>query len=48
MAGFDKKIVASKLRKLQVETTPAQGGHALRLLDPQWITIELVGEQRKA
>jgi len=48
VAGFDKKIVASKLRKLQVETTPAQGGHALRLLDPNGFTIELVGEKRTA
>jgi catechol 2,3-dioxygenase-like lactoylglutathione lyase family enzyme len=48
VAGFDKKIVASKLRKLQVETTPAQGGHALRFRDPNGFTIELVGEQRKA
>ncbi len=48
VAGFDKKIVASKLRKLQVETTPAQGGHALRFRDPNGFIIELVGEQRKA
>ena len=48
VAGFDKKIVASKLQKLQVETTPAQGGHALRFRDPNGFAIELVGEQRKA
>jgi len=47
VAGFDKKIVASKLEKLQVETTPAQG-HALRFRDLNGFTIELVGEQRKA
>ena len=48
VAGFDKKIVASKLRKLQVETTQAQGGHALRFRDLNGFTIELVGEQRRA
>ncbi len=48
VAGFDKKIVVSKLQKLQVETTPAQGGHALRFRDPNGFTIELVGEQRRA
>jgi len=48
VAGFDKKVVASKLQKLQVETTPAQGGHALRFRDPNGFTIELAGEQRRA
>ena len=48
VAGFDKKVVASKLQKLQVETTTAQGGHALRFRDPNGFTIELVGEPRKA
>jgi hypothetical protein len=48
IAGFDKKIAASKLQKLQVETTPAQGGHALRFRDPNGFTIELVGDQRKS
>lgn len=48
IAGFDKKVVASKLQKLQVETTNAQGGHGLRFRDPNGFTIELVGEPRKA
>lgn len=48
VAGFDKKIIASKLQKLRVETTPAQGGHGLRFRDPNGFTIELVGEQKKA
>jgi catechol 2,3-dioxygenase-like lactoylglutathione lyase family enzyme len=48
IAGFDKKIAASKLQKLQVETTPAPGGHALRFRDPNGFTIELVGDQRKS
>ncbi len=48
IAGFDKKVVASKLHKLEVETTPAPGNHALRLRDPNGFTIELVGEQRRA
>ncbi len=48
VAGFDKKVVASRLEKLQVGTTAAQGGHALRFRDPNGFTIELVGEQRRA
>ena len=47
IAGFDKRVVASRLQKLQVETTPAEG-HGLRFRDPNGFTIELVGEQRKA
>jgi catechol 2,3-dioxygenase-like lactoylglutathione lyase family enzyme len=47
VAGFDKKAVASKLQKLQVQTASAEGGHALRFRDPNGFTIELVGEQRK-
>jgi catechol 2,3-dioxygenase-like lactoylglutathione lyase family enzyme len=47
VAGFDKKVIASKLQKLQVEATPARGDHALRLRDPNGFTIELVGEQRR-
>jgi catechol 2,3-dioxygenase-like lactoylglutathione lyase family enzyme len=48
VAGFDKKMLASKLQKFQVETTTAQSGHALRFRDPNGFTIELTGEQRKA
>ncbi len=48
VAGFDKKLVASKLLKLQVETTADRGDHGLRFQDPNGFTIELVGEQRKA
>jgi catechol 2,3-dioxygenase-like lactoylglutathione lyase family enzyme len=46
VAGFDRKAVAAKLQKLQVETTPAQGDHALRFRDPNGFTIELTGQQR--
>ncbi len=48
IAGFDKKLVASKLQKLQVETTAARSDHGLRFRDPNGFTIELVGEQRRA
>ena len=48
IAGFDRKSVASKLQKLGVETTPAQGDHALRFRDPNGFTIELIGQQRSA
>lgn len=43
IAGFDKKRVASKLEKLQVETSPTRD-HALRFRDPNGFTIELTGE----
>jgi catechol 2,3-dioxygenase-like lactoylglutathione lyase family enzyme len=46
VAGFDRKAVAAKLQKLGVETTPAQGDHALRFRDPNGFTIELTGQQR--
>jgi|SRR5579863_9413462 len=46
IAGFDRKAVASKLQKLGVESTPAEGGHAVRFRDPNGFTIELVGQQR--
>ena len=48
VAGFDKKAVASKLQKLQVQTGSAEGGHALRFRDLNGFTIELAGEQRRA
>jgi catechol 2,3-dioxygenase-like lactoylglutathione lyase family enzyme len=48
VAGFDKKVIASKLQKLQVETAQAQGGHALRFRDLNGFTIELLGDQRRA
>lgn len=44
VAGFDRKAVAAKLRKFQVETTPAQGNRALRFRDLNGFTIELVGQ----
>ncbi len=47
IAGFDKKVTASKLEKLQVETTSTHD-HTLRFRDPNGFTIELAGEQRKA
>ena len=46
VAGFDRKAVAAKLQKLGVETTPAQGEHALRFRDPNGFTIELTGQQK--
>ncbi len=47
IAGFDKKATASKLEKLQVETTSTPD-HTLRFRDPNGFTIELAGEQRRA
>lgn len=44
VAGFDRKVVASKLQKLGVETTVTQGERALRLRDPNGFTIELAGQ----
>ena len=46
VAGFDKKMVASKLQKLQVETNPTRD-HALRFRDPNGFSIELVGDSRR-
>jgi catechol 2,3-dioxygenase-like lactoylglutathione lyase family enzyme len=46
VAGFDRKAVAAKLQKFQVETTPAQGDRALRFRDLNGFTIELVGQPR--
>jgi catechol 2,3-dioxygenase-like lactoylglutathione lyase family enzyme len=46
IAGFDRKTVAAKLQKLGVETTPAQGDHALRFRDPNGFSIELTGQPR--
>jgi catechol 2,3-dioxygenase-like lactoylglutathione lyase family enzyme len=47
VAGFDKKVTASKLEKLQVETTSTHD-HALRFKDPNGFTIELAGEHPRA
>ena len=47
IAGFDKKTVASKLEKLQVETSSTRD-HALRFRDPNGFTIELTGDPRRA
>ncbi len=46
VAGFDRKAVAAKLQKFQVETTSAQGDRALRFRDLNGFTIELVGQPR--
>lgn len=46
IAGFDRKTVASKLQKLQVETSSTRD-HALRFRDPNGFTIELTGESRR-
>jgi catechol 2,3-dioxygenase-like lactoylglutathione lyase family enzyme len=46
VAGFDRKAVAAKLQKFQVETTPAQGDRALRFRDLNGFSIELTGQQR--
>lgn len=48
IAGFDKRVVAAKLQKLQVDAQPVRGDHALRFRDPNGFTIELVGELRRA
>ncbi len=48
IAGFDKKVVAAKLQKLQVETTAAREDHGLRFRDLNGFTIELTGEPRRA
>lgn len=47
IAGFDKKVTAGKLQKLQVETSSTRD-HTLRFRDPNGFTIELAGEQRRA
>ncbi len=46
VAGFDRKAVAVKLQKFQVETTPAQGDRGLRFRDLNGFMIELVGQPR--
>jgi catechol 2,3-dioxygenase-like lactoylglutathione lyase family enzyme len=46
VAGFDRRAIASKLRKLGVEATPGQGDHAVRFRDPNGFNIELVGQPR--
>lgn len=46
VAGFDRKAIAAKLQKFQVETTSAQGDRALRFRDLNGFTIELVGQPR--
>lgn len=42
VAGFDRKSIAAKLQKFQVETAAA-GDHALRFKDLNGFTIELTG-----
>jgi catechol 2,3-dioxygenase-like lactoylglutathione lyase family enzyme len=46
IAGFDKRAIASKLQKLGVETTSAQGDHALRFRDPNGFNIELTSQPK--
>jgi catechol 2,3-dioxygenase-like lactoylglutathione lyase family enzyme len=46
VAGFDRKAVAARLQKFQVETTLAHGDRALRFRDLNGFTIELVGQPR--
>jgi len=46
VAGFDRKALAAKLQKFQVETTAAQGDRGLRFRDLNGFTIELVGQPR--
>jgi catechol 2,3-dioxygenase-like lactoylglutathione lyase family enzyme len=46
VAGFDKKAVAAKLQKLQVETMPAPGDRAVRFRDPNGFNIELTGQPK--
>jgi catechol 2,3-dioxygenase-like lactoylglutathione lyase family enzyme len=48
VAGFDKKIIASKLHKFKSEILPTSGDRSLRFRDPNGFTIELVGESRRA
>lgn len=45
IAGFERKAVAAKLQKLQVETTAVPGDHAIRFRDPNGFNIELVGQK---
>jgi catechol 2,3-dioxygenase-like lactoylglutathione lyase family enzyme len=46
IAGFDKKVTAANLQKLQVKTTSTRD-HGLRFRDPNGFTIELVAETRR-
>jgi catechol 2,3-dioxygenase-like lactoylglutathione lyase family enzyme len=48
VAGFDKKVIASKLQKFQVEIMQTPGDKAVRFRDPNGFTIELVAEPRRA
>ena len=48
VAGFDKKAVAAKLQKFQVEILPTSGDRAVRFRDLNGFTIELVGESRRS
>jgi catechol 2,3-dioxygenase-like lactoylglutathione lyase family enzyme len=41
VAGFDKKITRERLKKVGVETIPADDEHVLRFKDPNGFTIEL-------
>ena len=41
VAGFDKKTTRERLKKLGVETIPADDEHLLRFKDPNGFTIEL-------
>jgi catechol 2,3-dioxygenase-like lactoylglutathione lyase family enzyme len=46
VAGFDRKAVAAKLQKFQVETTATQGDRGISFRDLNGFTIELVGQPR--
>jgi catechol 2,3-dioxygenase-like lactoylglutathione lyase family enzyme len=41
VAGFDRRAIAEKLKKLGVETVPAKDEHLVRFKDPNGFTIEL-------
>ena len=48
VAGFEKKTIASKLQKFQVEILPTSSDRSVRFRDLNGFTIELVGEPRRA
>jgi catechol 2,3-dioxygenase-like lactoylglutathione lyase family enzyme len=41
VAGFDRRAIPEKLKKLGVETVPAKDEHLVRFKDPNGFTIEL-------
>lgn len=48
VAGFDKKVIASKLQQFQVTLLQTAGDKSIRFRDPNGFTIELAGDARRA